>query len=177
MWHSPEPARLVYTGVLAHKPARRQVSKFDSLRARVLYGRASTDEEVGSSSEGIGWAGLYMRWEGAGGYILQEDVEGFVTLESYTSDEALNTAWLEIAESLEFTGDPQHHDYVIQANERTSKYFCMNLGSDTMFDSVDEIVIALAEQQLQKPDVLPDVWFLNERGNFMPVAVADYLQD
>ena len=145
--------------------------RYDRLRTRVLYSRTPVDEEVGSSSNGIGWAGLYMRWETEGGYILHEGSDGLVTSETYPTDAAIEAAWKDMCDALEVSGDPDLADVVIMENPKDGLFYCMDLGESRMFEEIEEIIAEL--MAVPTPDQR-NYWFLNERGNFIPINPESY---
>ncbi len=63
-------------------------TKFQSAEAEELYYHQPEDE-VGDSTEGPAWHGIYML-EGA---ILTEDSRGFVWMRKYETTAELNEAW------------------------------------------------------------------------------------
>lgn len=147
--------------------------KFETLRARVLYTRAPADEEVGSTTEGVGWAGLYLRWEGVGGFILNEDVQGFVTIMECPTDEILQEEWGRVCEALEIGGAPDHGDPVILENERTGEYFSVLLGESEKFEDIGDIIERMMEENMIGDG--KTLWLLNCRGNFIPINPEEYV--
>lgn len=143
--------------------------KFPNIRAKALYEGGIPDDQVGSSTEGMGWAGLYILWESQGGYILIEDTEGHVSMNHLMTDRLLEQNWNELTEELELSGDPDNGDYVIVCNYHY-QYQCPQL-SDHWFDSMEECMSAILKASLKTPIV----WFENERGNFEIVETSNFL--
>lgn len=70
------------------------MSKFDSRLAENLYEdslEGGADDDIGSVDE-LGWFGLFEEEKA----ILSEDGQGFVYLNEYGDQEALDKAWNEI---------------------------------------------------------------------------------
>lgn len=62
--------------------------KFESERAEQFYG-IDPDDQAGSSSEGIGWVGLFV----SDRVVLRESTDGFVDIFEYETEEEMRLAW------------------------------------------------------------------------------------
>lgn len=78
------------------------MSKYDCKLSEKLHQKGA-DEECGSVQEN-GWHGLFREDKA----ILHEDTQGFVTVDSYDSDEDMEEAWASIQDDQdEFEGDDE----------------------------------------------------------------------
>jgi hypothetical protein len=132
--------------------------KFDSILAKHLYELDDPDEEVGSSSEGVGWAGIWSEM----GVIIQEDTQGFVTTRVCTEEEVA-LVWADIQKALSLDS-PADDDYVI---DPTGGYRVVQLG--LTFPTYEGALAAIA-QDMAEQKFWPNVWLLSERGDFTNVS-------
>jgi hypothetical protein len=92
------------------------MSKFESEQAEALYEREAHDQ-VGSSTEGIGWAGLYLSpWEEDSNIVaavLMEATDGSVTMFQYETEESMREAWGNFERSLDVSHPNVHEENVI----------------------------------------------------------------
>src|SRR5690606_33906700 len=102
-----QPARHLHA--LGQRRVSGSKSRFDTMLAAHLYGQWGPDEEIGSSSEGIGWAGMWSDM----GVILEEGVDGSVTTR-LCSDDDVAMVWHDTQKRLDTVGHVGEEDYVIE---------------------------------------------------------------
>lgn len=148
-------------------------TKFQSQDAEDLYSLAEPNDQVGSSSDGVGWAGLYLEDGEPGGKILVENNDGFVDLHVYSSEAELKSAWIEMEKTLDIR-TPEEDDWVISepAQGQTRVYQVggkpIHAGFDQRDDAIDWIKLRMEEDHFW-----PDVWVQNERGDMLRIDITD----
>jgi len=147
------------------------MSKFPDKKTRKLY-MGTSDDEVGSSSEGIGWAGLYFKRKRQGGHIIVENCDGFVERFTYETTEALSEAWAQMERTLD-RSEPEEEDWLIFEPGKGFIYVSQK-GSTTapeQFSGRDEALAWLKERMAQD-SFFPDVWVVTERGDHLRLEMA-----
>lgn len=135
--------------------------KFQNDKAERLY-EIPPDDEVGSSSEGIGWAGKYTNpRQTPGGSILFESTQGDVSLEEFHDNDSLEEAWRTYKHDLEPSGEPEEDDYVIQDHNEGYEVN-HDLGTFPNFDSAIQGI----RDRMEADKFWPNVWALSDHGNY-----------
>lgn len=149
-------------------------TKFQSEDARRLYGLAEPNDQVGSSSEGVGWAGLYLTaGSQAGGTILVENTDGFVDMHVYDTEEELKKSWAEFEKTLDIR-TPEQDDWVIsepasgQIRVGQVEGKPIHAGFDERDDAIDWI-----RRRMEEDQFWPDVWVQNERGDMLRIDISE----
>lgn len=137
--------------------------KFDSILSEFLYSDWTPTSEVGSSSEGVGWAGLY----GEVGVILQEATDGTVTHEILTHD-TISLRWAEVESELTIGDQPAEDDYVVGESDRIEGGFIVHQFQEH-FAKYEEALDAIWND-MEESNFYPDVWLVNERGDFTKIT-------
>lgn len=94
------------------------MSKFPNPAAEWLY-QQTADDQVGSSSEGLGWAGLYLKpsdtahFIGIHAVILFEATDGSVDMFTYDTEDEMREAWLTFERSLDVAHPNVHEEIII----------------------------------------------------------------
>lgn len=149
-----------------------RVSKFPDKKARKLY-QGGADEEVGSSTEGLGWAGLYRRRNKPGGHVLVESTDGSVDHHRYDTDDELLRSWGEFQKTLDNSG-PDEDDWIIREPAHGPTWVHMYGSSAAGFQVVDrDTAIVAIKERMTAQKFYPDVWVQDERGDFLRIEVSN----
>lgn len=88
------------------------MSKFPSKRVERLFRDIPPNDQVGNSSEGVGWAGLWVDEFGFGGEIIVEHPDGAIDHFKYEDEARLQEAWNNFEKTLDIR-QPDVGDLVI----------------------------------------------------------------
>lgn len=88
--------------------------KFQDEASEELY-NDTPDDQVGDSSEGIGWAGLYLNPKDveAVASVLVEHTDGVVERFNYDTEEEMRDAWATFERSLDIAHPNVHREIVV----------------------------------------------------------------
>ena len=139
---------------------------YQDIKTRAMMEGWVPDLSIGSSSFGIGWAGLYTSLM-PGGIILYENATGNVTMITCQTNEKLDHEWNKLAADLELSGDPEEWDYVIEYEDEY-RAFRLIPGMD-LHSTIEEakqhaLANMLEEQEMKR------IWFLNANKNFILIG-------
>jgi hypothetical protein len=151
------------------------MSKFDSPITEWIYLENEWDEEVGDSSSGVGWAGMWKVREGIdGGVIIWEKVDGSVVKAEYRTDAELYTAWYEVEEALSMDGpEPEEGDWVVQ--DSPTGYVVSQSGRIVNFSGKGGIdpVLTWISAEMDYAKFWPNVWHCSDHGNYQQLDLYE----
>lgn len=137
--------------------------KFENDLAEFLYAEMVPDDSVGSSSDGVGWAGMFIAPESGKVHIVEETPDGLVAVFTYPEAESA-MRWAEVEERLSMDGDePSEDDYVVQ--EGTGGYTVSQYGKTWTFSEYGDVE-KFIRTHMEQEQFWPSVWHVSDHGNY-----------
>lgn len=134
---------------------------FDSEMAAVLYRDFKPDAEATCLQ--LGWAGLYRKPDGNGGYILRKDSNDFVILTMVDSGAELNLVWDDVVNAMAPEAEPSIGDWVVA--QHPHGFLVTQSGSEEGCDNWQEVEERIKERRHPSQSV----WLLEPSGYYRKI--------